>query len=157
MKWLKQRDKVDLAGGSLIMLTGFGAILEGASYQVGSLAQMGPGFFPVAIGAILILLGALIALTASPAPQDDSEPDLSKEAPEWRGWACIILGVVAFIVLGKWGGLVPATFALVLISALGDREQTLKHALVLATGVTIAGVIIFSYLLELQFPLFNWG
>lgn len=157
MRWLKQRDKTDLLGGGFIVLLGCGAILEGASYHVGSLAQMGPGFFPVALGVILILLGLLIALTANPVIEDETEEDINKVPPEWRGWACIVFGIIIFIVLGGWLGLVPATFALVLISALGDREQTLKGAVLLAAGVTLAGVIIFSYLLELQFPLFRWG
>lgn len=157
MRWLKQRDKTDLLGGALIALVGCGAILEGSSYQVGTLARMGPGFFPVALGAILVFLGILIALTASPVDPADAEEDLSSTPPDWRGWGCIIAGIVVFIILGRVAGLVPATFALVLISALGDREQSLKNALLLATGVTIVGVIIFSYLLELQFPLFRWG
>lgn len=141
----------------MIILVGCVAIFEGSNYHIGTLARMGPGFFPVALGVILIFLGILIAMTASPVDPADAEEDLSSVPPDWRGWGCIIAGIVVFIMLGRVAGLVPATFALVLISALGDREQTLKSALLLALGVTIVGVIIFSYLLELQFPLFRWG
>jgi hypothetical protein len=48
--------------------------------------------------------------------------------PEWRGWLCICSSIVAFAVIGKYGGLLPATFAIVFIAALGDRQNTLLNA-----------------------------
>ena len=76
---------------------------------------------------------------------------------EWRGWGCIVLGVVSFLVLGTYGGLVPATFACVFISALGDRGGSVRESLGLACVVTIVGVILFYYLLKVQLPLWRWG
>lgn len=64
---------------------------------------------------------------------------------------------MAFILLGKYGGLVPATFALVFIAAMGDRQHTVRSAALLAVGVTILGIAVFSWALQLQFPLFRWG
>lgn len=64
---------------------------------------------------------------------------------------------MAFILIGKFGGLVPATFALVFISAMGDRQHTVRSAALLAVGVTLLGVAVFSWALQLQFPLFRWG
>lgn len=157
MSWLRERSKIDLAGGAIIALLGVGAILEGMKYSVGTLARMGPGFFPVWLGIILILLGLLVAATADPVAEEDMEHDISKDPPEWRGWGCVVAGVIAFIIVGRWGGLVPATFALVLISAMGDRETTFFKSVILAIGVTIVGTFIFSYLLQLQFPMFRWG
>ena len=78
-------------------------------------------------------------------------------APDWRGWGCIIGGLLAFIALGKFGGLVPATLALVFISAMGDRQHTVKSAALLSVGVTLLGLAVFSWGLQLQFPLFRWG
>ncbi|MCJ9712140.1 tripartite tricarboxylate transporter TctB family protein, partial [Bordetella hinzii] len=77
--------------------------------------------------------------------------------PQWRGWGCITGGLAAFMLLGQYGGLVPATLGLVFISALGDRQHTIKSAALLAVGVTLLGVAIFSWGLQLQFPLFRWG
>ena len=70
---------------------------------------------------------------------------------------CIVLSIVAFIVFGTYGGLLPATFAVVFISALGDRQNTLKSAFVLAVAMSIISVVIFWWALKLQFPLFTWG
>ena len=51
----------------------------------------------------------------------------------------------------------PATFAAVFISALGDRTNSVRDAALLAAGITIAGVLIFSLGLKLSFPLFTWS
>ena len=151
----------DYYGGALMVLLGLGAILVGRNYQVGSLTQMGSGFFPVALGAILLLLGVAIAGTAKrPAVRPTLHEGSTAEAaqgPEWRGWFCILASVLAFIFLGRWGGLVPATFAISFISALGDRENTLLSAAVLAGIMTLIAVGIFWWALQIQFPLFSWG
>jgi high-affinity Fe2+/Pb2+ permease len=64
---------------------------------------------------------------------------------------------VAFIVLGEYGGLVPATFAIVFISALGDRNNSLKQAFWLSAGMVVIAVVIFWWALQMQFDLFRWG
>ena len=58
----------DYYAGALVALIGAGAILEGRTYGIGTLTDMGSGFFPVALGAGLILMGILMAAVHSPAP-----------------------------------------------------------------------------------------
>jgi hypothetical protein len=151
--WLTRYNK-DYYGGGLMFLLGVGAIWKGFDYKIGTLSRMGPGYFPVAIGAILALMGILIALGAK---SEVTVGDDKRQPPEWRGWACIILANIAFVVLGRYGGLLPATFAVVFISALGDRQNTLKSAFVLAIAMVVVCLIVFSWALQLQFPLFRWG
>jgi hypothetical protein len=144
----------DYYGGGLMMLLGLGAVLQGMTYQVGTLSRMGPGFFPVALGGLLALTGALIALTAKGAVPEADEKVLP---PEWRGWICISLSIVAFVVLGTYGGLLPATFAVVFIAAMGDRQNTVKSALLLSLSMVVVAVVVFWWALQIQFPLFRWG
>lgn len=144
-------------GGALMMLVGATAVVQGMTYDVGSLAAMGPGFFPVALGCILAVLGACIAGTAKNEPAEEAEADSEAAPPQWRGWFCILLSIVAFIVLGKYGGLLPATFAIVFIAALGDRQNSLVGALVLASAISVVSVVVFWWALRLQLPLFTWG
>jgi hypothetical protein len=150
----------DYYAGALMMLLGVGAAVQATDYRVGSLSHMGAGFFPVCLGVILTCLGILIAGSAK-RPQlsaiaSEGMPH-TDNAPEWRGWFCILTSIVAFMVLGKWGGLLPATFAITFISALGDRGNTLRSAFVLAVVITTSCVVIFWWLLQVQFPLFTWG
>lgn len=147
--------KRDAWASGLLCALGIGVVLQGVNYSIGSMARMGPGFFPVMLGVLLIFLGVLCLFATGITADDEEEDHIGP--PEWRGWCGIVTGVIAFIVLGKYGGLVPATFALVFISALGDRTHTLRSALLLSVFVTIVGVLIFSWGLELQFPMFRWG
>jgi len=113
---------------------------------------MGPGYFPVSLGVILVLVGAVLLISAKVAAR---EPPEERLPPEWRGWAAIVLGTIAFGVLGKHAGLVPASLALVFISALGDRQNSVWNALALSVAMVIFCVIVFSWGLNIQFPLFG--
>src|SRR5438034_905434 len=109
------RIKRDYYAGALMVLIGAIAINEARGYQLGTLQKMGPGYFPIALGALLILLGILIAGTASTGGYEEQE---AMPHAEWRGWFCIIAGPVLFVVFGRYLGLGPATFACVFVSAL---------------------------------------
>jgi hypothetical protein len=144
--------KRDYYAGALMMFLGLGAALEGQQYGIGTLTRMGPGFFPTALGVIMLFLGMLIAGVAYVSHEPDNERFLPAQ-PQWVGWACIIASPIAFIVFGEFGGLLPATFACVFVAAIGDKETTLKQALVLALGITVIGVLLFSFLLKIPFPI----
>jgi putative Ca2+/H+ antiporter (TMEM165/GDT1 family) len=147
--------KRDFYAGGLMVLFGLVAAVKGPGYRTGTLVHMGPGFMPTALGIILILLGILIAGTAIGVPAGEDE-DILPEHREWLGWICILAGPLMFIIFGMFG-LVPATFACVFVSALGDRTATWKSALVLAAIVTVFGVAVFSYLLQIPMPLWKWS
>lgn len=152
--WLNLYNR-DYYGGGLMFLLGVGAVNKGMTYKIGTLSRMGPGYFPVAVGVVLAFMGILIALGAKRSAQ--SGEVMQHRPPEWRGWICIILSNIAFLVLGEYGGLVPATFAVVFISALGDRENTLKGTFLLALSMVAIAVVVFWWALQMQFPLFRWG
>jgi hypothetical protein len=148
--WIRR----DYYGGALMVLIGAVAINEGRHYPLGTLQRMGPGYFPVMLGALLVLLGILIAGTASTGITEEQE---ALPHAEWRGWLCIILGPALFILLGHAFGLLPATFACVFVAALGDRETTWKGAAILSAGVTVFGILLFSYGLKVAMPILKWG
>src|ERR1700720_920586 len=138
--------KRDYYAGGLMLLLGVGAAVTGSGYKFGSLARMGPGFMPVILGIVLAFLGILIAGTALASSEPDDKKFLP-ENPQWFGWLCIISGPILFIVLGQFGGMIPAVFACVFVCALGDKTATYKSAAVLAAAVTVFGVLLFHYLL----------
>lgn len=144
--------KRDYYGGALVMLVGVIVALHSITYHVGTLTHMGPGFYPAALGVLLALTGLGIVLNAPFAETEDSSEGWP---PEWRGWFCIMLGIVAFIIAGTYGGLVPATFLVVFISAMGDRDNTWKSAFVLALVVVAISIVVFWWALGLQLPLFR--
>ena len=151
----------DHLGALICVLLGAGVLALGLTYGVGTLREMGAGFIPVAIGALLIVVGAAIGITAVTGSDEPRFVDMhrgkTKVAPEWRAWVCIVGGIAAFVVLGAWCGLVPATFLSVFISALGDRKNTLRSAAALAAIITVFAAVVFHFLLNLSLPLFRWG
>jgi len=146
----------DYYGGALMVLIGLSAVCLGSRYGIGSMTHMRAGYFPVSLGAILALLGVAIAGSAAMKPRREHAQEETLP-PEWRGWICIALSILAFLALGKYGGLLPATFAIVFISALGDRENSILAAFILAVAISAICVALFWWALKLQFPLFSWG
>jgi hypothetical protein len=147
-------NKRELLSAGLLLMIGLGAAIGGTNYNIGSLSRMGPGFFPVALGILLIIISAL--MIATPVTEEDEGAENAATQPQYRAWACVVLGVTAFMAFGSYAGLVPGTFFLVFFSALGDKGNTLKSVFWLAVGVTIMAVVLFRMLLQIQIPLFAW-
>ena len=150
----------DHIGAALLIALGVGAFGLGLTYRMGTLNHMGAGYVPVVLGVLMVLVGLAIGLTATPAGRvaaGGGAHGTAARGPEWRGWLCIVGGVIAFVVVGQYGGLVAATFASIFIAALGDRQNTVKGAAALAVGLDAFGVLVFHYGLQLQLPLFAWG
>jgi hypothetical protein len=150
--------KRDFYAGGLMILLGLGIALKGSTYRAGTLMHMGPGFMPTALGIILVLVGIAIAAAAlTPSAPGEHDESILPESPQWWAWSCILLSPVLFIVFGRYFGMAPGTFACVFIAALGDRTATWLSTFVLSTVVTIFGVSLFSYFLQVPMPVFTWG
>jgi len=150
----------DHIGAALVAVMGVAVTGFGLTYRTGTLNRMGAGFMPVVIGALMIVVGLAIWLTAT--LPETAMTTVHSEArpgagPQWRGWACIVAGIVAFVGLGNYGGLVPASCFSVFIAAMGDRESTLRTAASLALIVCAFSIAVFHYGLHVQLPLFQWG
>ena len=142
-----------------MILFGLVAALSGPGYRVGTLMHMGPGFMPTVLGVILVILGILIAGAATVGAAEGEEADtgnLLPEHPQWLAWLCILSGPLMFIVFGSVGGMAPGTFACVFVAALGDRDANWKSAFILAALVTVFGVALFHYLLQVPMPVLEW-
>ena len=152
----------DRVGGALLLATGLAVVAAGARYGLGSLRQMGSGYFPAVLGALMALIGAALLASArrgpgaaDPAPLPEMA-HLAGPVVQWRGWLCIVGGVAAFVVLGEHGGLVPASFVSVFVAAIGDRGNSWRAAAALAAVMTVLGVVVFHFGLHLLLPLFAW-
>jgi hypothetical protein len=148
--------KRDFYAGGIMTLLGAGITLNAMSYNTGTLMHMGPGMFPFILGMTLTFVGVLIFGTAVVTPLGEDERILPVNK-EWLGWGCILAGPVFFIVLGNYFGMVAATFSCVFVSAMGDNQATVKSSAILAAFITVPGCFLFTYVLQLPFPLFRWA
>ena len=151
----------DHYGALLLLGLGAAVLLLGFGYRMGNLNRMGAGFIPVVLGLLMIGSGIALGVTAAPKGKEKISNPLpghgTSHGPEWRGWLCILGGVIAFVIVGQYGGLLPATFASVFVSAMGDRTSTVKTSAALSAVLTVFCLIVFHYGLSLQMPLFAWG
>lgn len=144
----------DYYGGVVLIAVALAIGTRSVAYGLGSLTNMGAGFFPFAVACVLGLSGLAIALGSRASSGDQPR---KPRGFDLRGPLCIIAGMLAFIVLGKYGGLVPATFAVVFISAMGDRDNTLRDSAILAAAMVAVCLVVFWWLLQIQIPLLQWG
>lgn len=144
----------DTIAALFVLLFGLGTIWGSDQYELGTLARMGPGYFPKMLGYFLVLLSLILFLS----PNKSSESlGISGWKDRVRPWFFILIGMISFVVLGSHAGFVPATFALIFISGLADKSNTAKSTFLLALIVTLVSVVVFRYGIGLQFPLFVWS
>ena len=117
------------------------------SLDIGTPMRMGPGYFPLTLGAILIVIGALIALSSirSIAPATTKTP--------WRAIALLSLTPVLWGITVTPLGFAPATALAALVSAYSSRQMNFRFALAVSTGLTVVCVLIFITGLGLPFQL----
>jgi hypothetical protein len=146
----------DVMGGVLISAVGVAVAIHSLTFQIGTLSRMGPGYFPLALGVILTLSGLAILVKgflAVPRPSR-TQPE---QPFEWKACLLICLGIATFVILAKYAGMVVATFAIVFISALADRQNSWRAAAILALAMVVVSVVVFWWALQIQLPLFKWG
>jgi hypothetical protein len=154
--------KDDIAGGLMVAL-GLATNFVARSYDVGTLEEIGPGFFPKTVGVGLVLVGLVIILlqrfAAGAQGCDAVEADLGVafSRASLRGWICILSAMTAFVPIARHFGLLPASLAIVFISALGDRHNTLLSAVILSLTLMVVCAVVFWWALSLQIPLFLWS
>ena len=148
--------KRDFYAGGLMLLLGLGIAVKGSTYRGGTLMHMGPGFLPTSLGILLALLGIAIAAASLSGDGDSHGQSILPEQPQWWAWFCILMSPICFIFFGRYFGMAPGTFACVFVAALGDKGATWKGTTVLAAVVTVFGVGLFSYFLQVPMPIFTW-
>lgn len=141
---LYSRDYLDVAAGVALLCVGLFAALYGYStMRMGTVAQMGPGLFPVSLGIILSGFGMIIAIPAffRNGPQADFDG---------RALLFVGLSLLAFSVLVRPFGLLPAIVVLTCIASLSDGKLATWKSAILGLGLSACVLLIFHFGLGLQ-------
>jgi len=143
------KDNQRFLSGLMFLGIGAIAIYMAQDYPMGSALRMGPGYFPIALGGIMIAFGLfeLVIGVLKPARVKGDNWSL-------RALAILPLATVIFGILMEHTGFVPALVALVYISAWAGPQFKFWEVTLIAIFLTAASVGLFIYALGLPYPLF---
>ena len=151
------KSQKDFFAGLMFLLVGLAFAWGAGSYSVGTGARMGPGYFPMALGVLLAVLGLIVTITALVVETADGDP-LGRIA--WKPLIFIISGNLVFGAsiggLPSIGlppmGLIFGIFALTFVASNAGDEFKFKEVLILAVLLSLFSYAAFIMLLKLQFP-----
>lgn len=144
------RARRDVLAGLVFITFGLAFAVLSTGYEVGSPVRMGPGYFPLVLGIILVLLGGLVAVRGMLFGDG--------EAIGLVPWRAIVLLLTAIVVFGltvRGLGLVPSTLIAVFLSALASRRATPVSVVLVSIGLTVLCVLVFGVALNLRLTFFG--
>jgi hypothetical protein len=152
---MKVRNQQDFFSGILLMGVGITFALGSRKYVIGTADSMGPGYFPLMLGILLVLLGGAIFISQLVVKSADGGK-IGKLA--WRPLLFIIAANVVFgVAMGGLPaiglpalGLIVGIYLLTLLAAMSVQGFKFKEAIILATVLAIISYAIFVVALHQQ-------
>lgn len=125
------------AGGFFTLLGLYFGINAWMNLTIGTAFRMGPGYFPIVLGGILVLLGIAI-LVKSLVTASGPIGSFSIRGTLLIGIAPIVFGATV-----RPLGLVAAIFLSTFVAAVSSRRVSIPLAIALSAGLTIFCVLVF--------------
>jgi hypothetical protein len=151
------KSQKDFFCGLMFMAVGVAFAWGASTYNVGTGARMGPGYFPLLLGILLAVIGAAVTFT-SLVVETVGGGKIGKIA--WKPLIFVIganvifgvllagvpaLGIPAF-------GMIIAIYALTFVASMAEDGWKFKATFILATVLALGSYLAFVLALKLQFP-----
>ena len=145
------KNQQDFWSGIMFVVIGaFFAYIASSSYSMGSAARMGPAFLPYYLGIILLILGAIISISAL---RGKVQEDHRVGRFDWDILLMIIGSLVGFGLMLEPLGFYLSIVALVIFSSMASHEFNLKVAIANALFLLLFSYLAFIRGLQLVMPL----
>lgn len=142
-----QANTKDVAAGALFMAIGlYFAIDSLINLRMGQAFSMGPGYFPLVLGGILVAFGVVIAIRAIGKPVEA----IGNVA--WRGIALVIGAILFFALTVRGLGVGLSLFGCTFMAARSSGLLGWSKSVVLSAVITAFSVVVFIKLLGLPYP-----
>jgi hypothetical protein len=142
-------DTTNVICGALLVATGAFFAIQSYNLDLGTTLRMGPGYFPLLLSGVLIILGAIVFVQAL---RVQGEP---MGLLAWRGMLFILPAPIFFGLTVRGLGFVPAIFLTAFIACFASHRMTVIYAILLSVLLTAFSVGVFSYGLGLPFERFG--
>ncbi len=154
---MKIKSQQDFFAGLMFLVVGGGFAWGATTYNVGTGARMGPGYFPLMLGILLAIIGAAIMFKALVVETVDGD-----KIGKWA-WKQIFFIIAANLLFGvllaglpSLGvpamGLIVAIYGLTFVASLAGNQFHFKEVFILATVLAVGSYVAFIWVLNLQFP-----
>jgi hypothetical protein len=140
----------DFGAGAVFVVIGVAGILFGSGLPMGTAGRMGPGYFPMLLSGLIILIGLI---TAARGVTVDGPPI---EKFHLRPLLFILAAIAVSGYLLNWFGLAITTVIVTLLAALARPKANLGEAAVLGLGLGLFAIGVFVYALNQPLPAW-WG
>lgn len=138
----------DVLAGSIFIVLGLGFAIGSLTTEIGTPLRMGPGYFPLILGGILVVLGALIIGKGFIAGEGESIGIV-----DWRALVLISAALLFFGLTVRGLGVIGALFGASLLATMARSQTSVREVLVIAAGLTALSIIVFIVALQLRLPL----
>ncbi|MBD0414311.1 tripartite tricarboxylate transporter TctB family protein [Oryzicola mucosus] len=138
-------DPVNGACGAIFVALGGFFAFQSQQLDLGTTFRMGPGYFPLVLALVLVLLGLVVVVQATRIKGEPLGPIA------WRGALFILPAPILFGVTVRGLGFVPSLFLTCLLASFASSRMTVPLALILSAVITAFSVAVFSYGLGLPF------
>lgn len=148
--------RADVFAGLLLAAAFSASLWEASSFQYGTEFAPGPGFAPVWLSAIGIVLALLITLNAfratrHPERSTDEGSDALDKAGLLRVGATLA-GLVAMLAIAPWLGLVPSIFLFLLFLTLYVQRLSIVTGISASAATVFFVYVVFVRLLDVPIP-----
>ena len=140
----------NVASGLLLVAIGGYFAWSGRALEISTMSNMGPGYFPLILSCLLILLGVLVIFVD--APPVETEPARAVAPIPWRGVVLLTAALLFFALLVRPMGLGPSLAGAVAISSLASRKWRPLPTLIMTAVMAACGWAVFIKLLGMPVP-----
>jgi Tripartite tricarboxylate transporter TctB family len=140
----------DVGSGVVFLLIGLAGLGFGRDLAFGTAGRMGPGYFPMLLSALIIVVGLVVAFKGLTIEGPPIEP------VQLRPICFIVAAILIFGLLIDSIGLALTAILLTIFAAYARPEVNLRETIVLGVGLALFTVVVFVYVLGQALPAW-WG
>lgn len=145
-RMVRIRNPQDFGAAIVFIAIGVAGLYFASDLAFGTTSRMGPGYFPMMLSGIILLIGVIVGLKAL------SVDGPAIERVPLRPIAVIVLCIVGFGYLTERLGVAITAAALVLAASYARRGASLKETIPLALAMSVFVVGVFVYALGQPLP-----